>query len=353
MRPMSTASFFAVRTLVVFLASPLVVGCVQPGNAQTGKGSNLPSGAQTERDQLEALRAEAEKQPTSGEAVLAYGEAAAKPSRSLVQHMERAELTAHIRRAGQLLGNVADSLPDAEASRALLLQATTVVLLTGNYDSPELDDLYSRAFSKHASLESGWPYTELLAKRGTRSKEATAACGQTFTFAEQRKIGNEQLVQILRLCRAVLPKDQTVAVAYPAITAATWKAADDYTARRAEDRRDQGRAAQAEQDARSSSSPLGPVAPSSTGREPATQSVSVRVHSECSKTAKVFYGNKPKYGSGTESTVGGNSTQNHSFKPGDMLWLLDASGNGTSSATVSTSTREIAIGKDCTSLSVQ
>jgi hypothetical protein len=85
--------------------------------------------------------------------------------------------------------------------------------------------------------------------------------------------------------------------------------------------------------------------------EPAVVSVTLR--NSCRQTVKVFYGAKPKYGSGTESTLGGNSVQNHSVRPGDMLWLLDASGNGIASATAAPGMREIEVTTSCTGLSAR
>jgi hypothetical protein len=78
--------------------------------------------------------------------------------------------------------------------------------------------------------------------------------------------------------------------------------------------------------------------------------VSVSLRSRCGKTVKVFFGKEPKFGSGTTSSISGNSVQNHSFKPGDMVWLVDDSGNGVASATASPGMREIEIASSCTGL---
>jgi hypothetical protein len=79
--------------------------------------------------------------------------------------------------------------------------------------------------------------------------------------------------------------------------------------------------------------------------------VSVTIRSSCSQTVKVFYGNKPKFGSGTYSSISSNSVQSHSFQPGDQLWIVDDSENGISNATVSSSTRELEITSSCTGIS--
>jgi len=89
--------------------------------------------------------------------------------------------------------------------------------------------------------------------------------------------------------------------------------------------------------ASSSSSPSGPV--------------SVTIRSSCSKTVPVFYGDKPKYGSGTTSSVSSNSVSSKSFRIGDMMWVLDASGNGVDSVTISEGTRTLEITSSCSSIS--
>ena len=75
------------------------------------------------------------------------------------------------------------------------------------------------------------------------------------------------------------------------------------------------------------------------------------IRSSCSKTVPVFYGDKPKYGSGTTSSVSSNSVSSKSFRVGDMMWVLDSSGNGADSVTISESTRTLEIGASCTSIS--
>ncbi len=79
--------------------------------------------------------------------------------------------------------------------------------------------------------------------------------------------------------------------------------------------------------------------------------VSVTIRSSCPSTVRVFYGDKPKYGSGTTSSISSNSVNSHSFQPGDMFWIVDASDNGVDSITVGPGLGTIEIGSNCTSLS--
>ncbi len=92
--------------------------------------------------------------------------------------------------------------------------------------------------------------------------------------------------------------------------------------------------------------------------EPAAESapappkpVSVTLRNTCSETVKVFFGDKPKFGSGTYSSLSSNSSTSHSFMPGDMFWIVDDSQNGVSSFTVADGTRKIEVQSGCASLS--
>jgi hypothetical protein len=78
--------------------------------------------------------------------------------------------------------------------------------------------------------------------------------------------------------------------------------------------------------------------------------VSVTIRSACSQTVRVFYGDKPKFGSGTYSSISSNSVQSKSFQAGDMVWIVDGSDNGVASVTVTDRTREIEVSPSCDSL---
>lgn len=82
----------------------------------------------------------------------------------------------------------------------------------------------------------------------------------------------------------------------------------------------------------------------------APSSVSVTIRNSCGKTVKVFFGQKPKFGSGTYSTASSNSVQSHSFRPGDLFWIVDQSENGVANVEVKDSTKEIEIRGSCTEL---
>ncbi|MBK7582689.1 MAG: hypothetical protein IPI67_21145 [Myxococcales bacterium] len=85
----------------------------------------------------------------------------------------------------------------------------------------------------------------------------------------------------------------------------------------------------------------------------APSSVSVTIKSSCSKTVKVFYGDKPKFGSGTYSSASSNSRQSHSFRPGDQFWIVDDKENGVANVQVGADSREIEISGSCTQLALR
>jgi hypothetical protein len=89
----------------------------------------------------------------------------------------------------------------------------------------------------------------------------------------------------------------------------------------------------------------GPAAPA------APSTVSVDIRSDCPKTVKVFYGEKPKFGSGTYSSVESNSVSSHQFGSGDMFWIVDDSQNGVASVTAKPGMSEIKVTSDCMHLS--
>jgi hypothetical protein len=91
--------------------------------------------------------------------------------------------------------------------------------------------------------------------------------------------------------------------------------------------------------------------PSSASNAPSNGPVSVNIRSRCDKTVRVFFGDKPKFGSGTTSSISSNSIQSHSFRVGDQMWIVDEHDNGVSNTQISSSTREIEV--SCTGLIVR
>ena len=80
--------------------------------------------------------------------------------------------------------------------------------------------------------------------------------------------------------------------------------------------------------------------------------VSVEIHSDCSKTTRLFIGQKPKYGSGKTTTIGSNTTMSEGRNADgtQMIWIVDDSDNGLSSAVVTVSTKRVLIDGSCTKI---
>jgi hypothetical protein len=79
-----------------------------------------------------------------------------------------------------------------------------------------------------------------------------------------------------------------------------------------------------------------------------SQIVSLSLHNNCPETVRLFFGSTPKFGSGTESSISSNSTESHSMREGEMIWIVDQSGNGMSSLTASPGQTHVTITRSCT-----
>lgn len=101
----------------------------------------------------------------------------------------------------------------------------------------------------------------------------------------------------------------------------------------------------------SSYSSPAPTAASTPAAPAAPTTVSVTIRSSCSKTAKVFYGDKPGFSSGTQSSISSNSVQSKTFRVGDQMWVTDDSGKPLDSVRVDAGTRNIEILSSCSSIS--
>jgi len=58
---------------------------------------------------------------------------------------------------------------------------------------------------------------------------------------------------------------------------------------------------------------------------------SLRLHNSCSRTVKLFFGDNPKFGSGTRTSLGSNSTSSYSGGAPKTVWLVDDRDQGISS----------------------
>ena len=101
----------------------------------------------------------------------------------------------------------------------------------------------------------------------------------------------------------------------------------------------------------SSGAPMPAATPAAATTAPAgPEVVSVELHNDCANTVKLFLGQKPKFGSGTNTSLGSNTTTSYQMKPGDMIWIIDDSENGVSSTTIGggSGSQRIRITSSCT-----
>lgn len=78
----------------------------------------------------------------------------------------------------------------------------------------------------------------------------------------------------------------------------------------------------------------------------------VEVHSDCSKTTRLFIGQKPKFGSGKTTTIGSNTTMSEGRNADgtQMIWIVDDSDNGLASAVVTVATKKVVVDSSCTAI---
>ncbi len=93
--------------------------------------------------------------------------------------------------------------------------------------------------------------------------------------------------------------------------------------------------------------------PAPTSQPAAPSVVSITLRNACPQTVNLFFGEKPKFGSGTYSTIGTNNVTSKSMRPGEMIWIVDGSQNGISSVTVDAGTNTVEVAGDCSSFSVR
>ncbi len=92
------------------------------------------------------------------------------------------------------------------------------------------------------------------------------------------------------------------------------------------------------------------------GATPSTPSAPVPtmvdLRNECSKTVRLFIGEKPKFGSGKTTTLGSNTTTSEGRKADgtQMIWVVDDKDNGLASANVVPTTKKVVIESSCTAI---
>ncbi len=343
----------------------LVLGLLSAGCLPHGKGAADASGQQAEpTDQelaasygeqvatqvadIRAKRRAALASPTSLPSASAYADALIAGLQDNLAQINGIDWRGYVKDGADTLGSATQNSQGTEAADALAKRASFQASLGD--EAGALVTLKS-AFERGHTYLSGLGMLSVYAHEN-KPAEANALCEKTRTLAADEG----QVYDLLRECLKVVEEKETAQAALPWVSAADW-AMFESRQREEQERRLAQRQAEEERDRQwreqraQSPTPTGQAGsqPSSSGPE----RVSFTLRSSCSKTVSVFFGQTPKYGSGRTTPVGGNSVQNESLNAGDMLWLVDGSGNGLSSVSISTSTHEVEIGSSCTSLSLR
>ena len=192
--------------------------------------------------------------------------------------------------------------------------------------------LEMQSFSRELGCAAG--STQALLKLWTKGNSTAIGEGNATVQIYQRSISGRELSQMLREREARLEAAR--------IAAARQRRLDNERAAERERQRSRERERERLQPSRYASS-------SSTSRAPATSShFSMSLKNECRQTVKLFIGDKPKYGSGTSTSVSSNSINSYSGMGPKTYWIVDNSGNGLSSYTASPGTNSVRILPSCT-----
>jgi hypothetical protein len=82
----------------------------------------------------------------------------------------------------------------------------------------------------------------------------------------------------------------------------------------------------------------------------------LEVHSDCSKTVPVFYGDgKPGFSSGLKSSISSNSISSQGRKPDGTLtiWIIDEHENGLSNVKITPDNKRVTVNSDCKSFKAE
>lgn len=347
--------------LCLALALPALPGCFifgigqSPGQAQAQANAQAQMQANLEQLRTQAKAGDAQAQVTFAATLIGVlGNPGAKDA-----YPEIDWDTMATEAEGMLEEQQANATDEATAMQALSLRSQ---LQTATGRGADALASWQTAHDASPSFTTAMGVLLTSQATGVALEDPVGFCEQNRGQAQDET----QLYQFMQACYGVNPAgDLATALpwaseadlaTYAAVDAqvqaeaaarqAEWEAQRE--AERAENQRRMDEAAAASSSSSSSSSSSGGGSTSS-----APSSVSVTLKNNCPNTVKIFFGDKPKFGSGTYSSLSSNTSTSKSFRPGDMVWIVDDSQNGVASATVSASTRRIEVTSSCTGLSAR
>lgn len=80
--------------------------------------------------------------------------------------------------------------------------------------------------------------------------------------------------------------------------------------------------------------------------------LSIEIHSDCTDSVPLFLGDKPKFGSGTKTSISANTTTSFPRDSDGTLtiWIIDDQENGLASVHVTKRMKKVSIGRSCRTL---
>jgi hypothetical protein len=80
--------------------------------------------------------------------------------------------------------------------------------------------------------------------------------------------------------------------------------------------------------------------------------MTIDIHNDCTDSVSLFLGDKPKFGSGTKTSVSSNSTTSFPRDSDGTLtiWIIDAEENGLASVHITKRMKKVEIGRSCRTL---
>ncbi len=339
-------------TLTLLSLSTTACALFGVGTSDTTSAQQADSQAQL-RAQLESYRTQA--QTGDANAVLAFAAvlAGAQSNEQAKAAYGELDWTAMNTEAEALLDQLAAS-GDPNAELQSVAMKAELMLVTGRAEAALAT--YQGLHERSPSFNSALGLLIAHQRTGVAMSDAPGFCASNRSLA----LGAEQTYQYMQACAALNPSSslaeslpwasQTDLDLYARVDAevqaeqarqqAEWEA-QQQAEREANER--------AMADARAASST--PSSSSSSSSAPAGPTVVyVTLRNTCPSKVNLFLGDTPKFGSGTYTSIGANTSTGMSFKEGDMIWIVDDSQNGISSTTVSANARTVEITKSCTGM---
>jgi hypothetical protein len=297
---------------------------------------------------IRAKRQAALAAPGDFAAANAYGSALYVYLRANSPRVRGVDWVQYTKDAATVIGSSEKTAPPEQAAEALVMR---VAFLEALSDTAGAMQTMREAFARAHTFHTGVGIIYVYGKERNHA-QAQSVCEATRKLAKS----DDDVFQLLDTCLQAVEEKPTSAEAMPWVSAEDWamfkqrsqqRREQRLAARQAERERDDQFRLEEDQRRRereaAKSRPSGGSAPPGGGR------ASFTLRNACPKTVKIFYGKTPKFGSGRSSSIGSNTVQHESMDAGEMIWIVDDSGNGISNFTASAGVREVEIGAGCTS----